>query len=104
MAALSAREREVLAHLIEGLTESQIAPKLGISFHTVHAHVKAIYKHLQVRSRGQLLALWIRNFTRARKGRSLAVRRTSARSLPRSKTPRKRRGQVCAHAGNGQRA
>jgi DNA-binding CsgD family transcriptional regulator len=35
---LTARERQVLAHIAEGLTERQIAQRLGLSPKTVHTH------------------------------------------------------------------
>lgn len=43
---LSGREREVLALLAEGLPNKVIAPRLGISEHTVKAHVAAIFEKL----------------------------------------------------------
>jgi DNA-binding NarL/FixJ family response regulator len=43
---LSAREREVLALMAEGLANKQIAPRLGISEHTVKAHVAAVFAKL----------------------------------------------------------
>ncbi len=54
---LSPRIREVLALLMEGLSEKQVAGRLGISPHTVHDHVKRLHKHFGVSSRGELLAV-----------------------------------------------
>ena len=51
--ALSEREREVLALLVEDLPEDQIAERLFISPHTVRSHVKNLYRKLQVGSRAQ---------------------------------------------------
>lgn len=50
---LSAREREVLALLAEGLANKQIAYRLGISDHTVKAHVAAIFGKLGAGTRAE---------------------------------------------------
>jgi len=55
-AGLSPRMRQVLALLLRGLSEKQVAGRLGISRHTVHDYVKALHKHFGVSSRGELLA------------------------------------------------
>jgi DNA-binding CsgD family transcriptional regulator len=60
VADLSPRQRQVLACLLEGDSDKQIAKRLDISGHTVNQHVKAIFKHFLVSSRGELLARWIR--------------------------------------------
>jgi DNA-binding NarL/FixJ family response regulator len=51
--ALTERERDVLTDLARGYTYKEVAKKQGISHHTVADHVKAIYRKLSVRSRGQ---------------------------------------------------
>jgi len=48
---LSARQRQVLRLLVEGLSAPTIAADLGISVHTVRNHVQAIYHRLGVRTR-----------------------------------------------------
>lgn len=55
---LSHTERAVLSHLRSRLTERQIAERMNRSRHTVHVHVKSIYRKLGVRSRQQLLNLF----------------------------------------------
>jgi DNA-binding NarL/FixJ family response regulator len=50
---LSARETEVLAFIAKGFSFAEIARLLGISPHTVIAHVKKIYQKLAVHSRGE---------------------------------------------------
>lgn len=53
---LTAREREVLDLLHEGLADKQIASRLGISVKTVEKHVGAVFRKRGVHSRIELLA------------------------------------------------
>ena len=53
---LSPRMRDTLQLLLSGDSEKEVAGKLGLSQHTVHIHVKNLYKRLGVCSRGELLA------------------------------------------------
>jgi DNA-binding NarL/FixJ family response regulator len=55
--ALSAREREVLALLVEGLANKLIARRLDISEKTVKSHLTRIFRELGVTDRTQA-ALW----------------------------------------------
>jgi DNA-binding NarL/FixJ family response regulator len=50
---LSARELEVLGHLVKGFTYSETAKLLGVTTHTVATHVRRLYRKLAVRSRGE---------------------------------------------------
>jgi DNA-binding NarL/FixJ family response regulator len=50
---LSLREQEVLDLLAQGFLYREISEKLGISYATVHTHVRHIYEKLHVRSRTQ---------------------------------------------------
>ena len=59
-ANLSPRMRQTLEHLLAGLSEKEAATKMGLSVHTVHVHVKALYKRLNVTSRAELLARILR--------------------------------------------
>ena len=52
-AALSARELEVLALIVNGHGNKQIAYALGIAEHTVKNHVKSILNKLDVEDRTQ---------------------------------------------------
>jgi DNA-binding NarL/FixJ family response regulator len=54
---LTAREREVLALLAEGLSNRLIAQRLGISEHTAKFHVNAILGKLGAESRTEALVL-----------------------------------------------
>jgi len=57
---LAPRVRKVLACLLEGDGDKQMAARLGISPYTVNQYVKQVYRHFGVRSRPELLARWIR--------------------------------------------
>lgn len=52
---LTARERDVVQYLVEGLSEKLVAAKLQMTVQTVHGHVKNIYRKLHINSRGELL-------------------------------------------------
>lgn len=56
-AALSPREREVLAGIAEGRTNSEIGKRLFISEKTVRNHVTRVFDKLGVRSRAQAIVL-----------------------------------------------
>lgn len=64
---LSPRERETLDLLLTGQPEKLIAASMGLSIHTTHDHVKAVYRKLGVRSRAELMAA----------GRQLRLRKTA---------------------------
>jgi len=53
---LSAREREVLAMVAQGLSDAQIAERLVLSPHTVHRHVANILAKLQLPTRAAAAA------------------------------------------------
>jgi DNA-binding CsgD family transcriptional regulator len=57
--AFSRRQREVLALLLDGLAEKDIASALKRSRATVHEHVLAVYRHYGVTSRAELLARFV---------------------------------------------
>lgn len=54
LSRLSETERKVLDLLMMGMTERQAADQIGRSPHTVHVHVKNVYRKLDVTSRRQL--------------------------------------------------
>lgn len=51
---LTAREREVVAGVIEGLTNDEIASRLGITHKGVEAHLGRLFAQLEVSSRTEL--------------------------------------------------
>lgn len=57
---LSPREREVLDLLSQGFLYKEIAEKLGISYETVHTYIRRIYEKLQVRTRTEAVAKFLR--------------------------------------------
>jgi DNA-binding NarL/FixJ family response regulator len=58
--ALPPRLRQTLTHLVWGDSEKEVANRLGLSQHTIHVYVKQLYKRLNVSSRGELLAKFVR--------------------------------------------
>jgi DNA-binding NarL/FixJ family response regulator len=56
---LSATQRRVLSALLKGMSEKAVASALDISPHTVHNHVKEIYRRMDVSTRSELLALFV---------------------------------------------
>lgn len=50
-------EAKVVLLVADGLTYAEIAERLGVSYHTVHTHVKAIHTKARVSSNGRLQAL-----------------------------------------------
>jgi DNA-binding NarL/FixJ family response regulator len=57
---LSQREQEVLDCLSQGFLYKEIADKLGISYETVHTYIRRIYEKLQVRTRTEAVAKFLR--------------------------------------------
>ena len=57
---LSEREQQVLDLLSQGLMYKEIAEKLSISYETVHTYIRRIYEKLQVRTRTEAVAKFLR--------------------------------------------
>jgi DNA-binding NarL/FixJ family response regulator len=58
---LSEREQQVLDLLSQGLMYKEIADKLEISYETVHTYIRRIYEKLQVRTRTEAVAKFLRH-------------------------------------------
>jgi DNA-binding NarL/FixJ family response regulator len=58
---LSDREKEILQHLVNGLSYKMIAERLEISYNTVNSHIKKIYDKLQVHSVSEAVSKAIRS-------------------------------------------
>jgi DNA-binding NarL/FixJ family response regulator len=57
---LSEREQQVLDCLAQGFLYKEIAERLGISYETVHTYIRRIYEKLQVRTRTEAVAKFLR--------------------------------------------
>jgi RNA polymerase sigma factor (sigma-70 family) len=57
---LSEREQQVLDLLSQGLIYKEISDKLGISYETVHTYIRRVYEKLQVRTRTEAVAKFLR--------------------------------------------
>ena len=57
---LTPRELEVLGHLGEGLSNKEVARRLGISAHTVKFHLEAIFEKLGATTRADAVAKGLR--------------------------------------------
>ncbi len=55
---LPPREKQVLEHVVNGLSQKEIASELGIGVSTVNTYIQRIYEKLHVRSRRGLIALY----------------------------------------------
>jgi DNA-binding CsgD family transcriptional regulator len=53
---LTQRERDCLAFVADGLSDHEIAERLGISHHTAHAHVESAKQKLGAKTRAQAVA------------------------------------------------
>ena len=54
---ITGREQEIIECIYEGLSNREIARKLGISDHTVKAHLARIFRKFNVTTRSKLIAL-----------------------------------------------
>lgn len=59
MPELPPRYQRVLNHLLAGGSEKALADQLGLSRHTIHEYVRAIYRIFNVNSRSELMAHWV---------------------------------------------
>jgi DNA-binding NarL/FixJ family response regulator len=62
---LSPRELEILVQLCDGLTNKEIAAKLGISAETVRTHLGHIYEKLHVQGRTEAVTKYLKSSARA---------------------------------------
>jgi DNA-binding CsgD family transcriptional regulator len=57
--ALSEREREVLESARMGMTNAEIAVRLGVTVHTVKFHLTSVYRKLGAANRTDAVVRWI---------------------------------------------
>lgn len=57
---LTAREKEILEGMVDGLVLKEIAARLHVSYHTADTHVRNVYEKLHVHSRGGAVAKALR--------------------------------------------
>lgn len=57
---LAPRERQVLELLAQGFLYKEIADQLGLSIPTVNSYIRSVYEKLQVHSRSQAVAKFLR--------------------------------------------
>jgi DNA-binding NarL/FixJ family response regulator len=63
LGALSVRQREILGHVVEGLSNAEIGRRLYLSESTIKQHLRAAYKLLGVSNRTEA-AKTMRHHTR----------------------------------------
>jgi len=85
--ALSQREREVIAAVVEGLTNDEVGVRLDISPRTVASHLRRLYERLGVASRAEITARAIREGWL-----SVPSSRSPVHRAPSCHRPRGRRG------------
>jgi DNA-binding NarL/FixJ family response regulator len=61
-AALTERERQVLSHIFQGLTNKEIAERLGASEGAIKASIQQLFSKLRVRTRGQLVRVALEQY------------------------------------------
>jgi two-component system nitrate/nitrite response regulator NarL len=61
-ATLTARERQVLSHIFEGLTNKEIAARLGVSEGAIKASIQQLFSKSRVRTRGQLVRVALEQY------------------------------------------
>jgi len=59
---LTARERQVLSHIFEGLTNKEIAGRLGTSEGSIKASIQQLFTKSGVRTRGQLVRVALEQY------------------------------------------
>jgi DNA-binding NarL/FixJ family response regulator len=57
---LTAKEQQVIATMVDGLSYKMIASRLGITLETVRQHIKNIYRKLHVNSKGEVIVKSLR--------------------------------------------
>ena len=69
--ALTKRQHSIMKLVLNGMTQIEMAKKLGLSYHTVHEHVRKIYLKLGVRNRTQAATKWLQKETALKRSAKL---------------------------------
>lgn len=73
---LSPKEAEVVRGLLNKRSETGIAKEMGVSRHTVHTHIKRLYRKLRITSRSAAIAHVFEEYLRLE--RSLGIELSQA--------------------------
>jgi DNA-binding NarL/FixJ family response regulator len=57
---LTAREREIVLGLVEGLSYKMLASRMNVTIETIRTHVKNIYQKLQIHSKAEVISRSLR--------------------------------------------
>ena len=58
---LTPRERQIVEGMADGLTNKELAARLGLSIHTTDSYTRSIYEKLNVNTRGGAVAKAMRD-------------------------------------------
>ena len=61
LAGLSPRDREILALVVEGLTNKEIGRRIGLQEVTIKAHLRGLYRRIGAANRAQAVRIAIQN-------------------------------------------
>jgi len=87
---LSARELEILTHVVQGFSDKEIAVRLFLSQSTIKSHLRAMYRKLHLRNRVEVTAYVVKLGLLRTDATPPADRRPSLASLAAHRTPRVR--------------
>src|SRR5690349_5114344 len=87
------RVEQTFELLLEGGSEKEMARQLGISRHTLHLYVKLLYRHFDVSSRAELMALALKAILKSSTRGNLFSQMNAAQTS----LPRERDGEMLSH-------
>jgi DNA-binding CsgD family transcriptional regulator len=100
LAALTAREREILAHVARGASNKAIARSLDISYETVKMHVRHILAKLRLASRVEAAVLAVEHEAAAPVEAGVSRRRRGRRRRPGCRSAARRRNRAARGRGD----
>jgi len=66
---LTPRQKQILDLAADGLSDKEIAQRLGVTHRTVRTHLENLYRDRRIRNRSQAIALWARERSMTRQPR-----------------------------------